>query len=197
MFGTFQEEEEEPVYGITKPFASWNPLWANFHYWFELGGIAAKTKNWGDKIKVFLKPPGWHPEDLGGFQAPPEIDIAKYKKFDEGAGVNAGPYAFVQFVIVLLISTVFIFFQKDMDIVQKAALGIFVLLSIVNLGAIFEQKNWVYMSEFFRFILTVAFAFLFRDFPVFNIILAASVVYAAASFIWFYSLNKQRVTTVA
>ena len=36
MFGTFQEEEEEPVYGITTPLASWNPVWANLHYWAEL-----------------------------------------------------------------------------------------------------------------------------------------------------------------
>ncbi len=197
MFGTFQEEEDEPVYGITKPLASWNPLWANFHYWFELFGIAAKTKKWPDKIKVFLKPPGWHPEELGGFQAPPEVDKSKYRKYDVGATTNAGAYAFFQFVFVLLLSTVFIFFQKDMNVAQKAALGVFVLLSIVNLGGIFEQKNWVYLSEFFRFIMTVGFAFLFKNFEVFNIILAVSVVYAAGSFIWFYSLNKQRATTVA
>ena len=36
LFGTYQAEEEEPVYGITKPLASWNPVWANFHYWGEL-----------------------------------------------------------------------------------------------------------------------------------------------------------------
>lgn len=198
MFGTFQEEEEEPVYGITKPLASWNPLWANFHYWFELAGVAAKTKKWSDKVKVFLKPPGWHPEELGGFQAPPEIDVKNYKKYDAGATTNAGAYTFFQFVFVLLLSTVFISFQKDMDVTQKIALGLFVLLSIVNLGAIFEQKNWVYLAEFFRFILAVGFTFLFRDFEVFNIILAVAVVYAAVSFIWFYSLNRRpQVTTAA
>ena len=29
LFGTFQEEEDEPVYGTVKPLASFNPLWAN------------------------------------------------------------------------------------------------------------------------------------------------------------------------
>ena len=33
LFGTFQEEEEEPVYGITKPLASWDPVTANFRTW--------------------------------------------------------------------------------------------------------------------------------------------------------------------
>ncbi|HTM99937.1 MAG TPA: sterol desaturase family protein, partial [Pedobacter sp.] len=36
MFGTFQKEEEEVYFGITTPLASWNPVWANFHYWVEL-----------------------------------------------------------------------------------------------------------------------------------------------------------------
>ena len=36
MFGTFQPEEEQPVYGITKPLQSWNPLWANLAAWVEL-----------------------------------------------------------------------------------------------------------------------------------------------------------------
>jgi sterol desaturase/sphingolipid hydroxylase (fatty acid hydroxylase superfamily) len=36
MFGTFQAEEEEPVFGLTKPLNSWNPLWANLHVWRDL-----------------------------------------------------------------------------------------------------------------------------------------------------------------
>lgn len=35
LFGSFQQEEEEPVYGITKPLADWNPVWANFHYYAD------------------------------------------------------------------------------------------------------------------------------------------------------------------
>src|SRR5690606_41132727 len=29
LFGTFQEEEERPIYGITTPVNSWNPVMAN------------------------------------------------------------------------------------------------------------------------------------------------------------------------
>ncbi len=32
LFGTFQREEEEPAYGVTRPLANWNPLWANVQY---------------------------------------------------------------------------------------------------------------------------------------------------------------------
>ena len=49
LFGTYQAEEEEPVYGITKPLASWNPLWANLHYWVELFELAFRTRSLGDR----------------------------------------------------------------------------------------------------------------------------------------------------
>jgi sterol desaturase/sphingolipid hydroxylase (fatty acid hydroxylase superfamily) len=36
IFGTFQEEEEQPIYGITKPVNSFNPVYLVFHAWGDL-----------------------------------------------------------------------------------------------------------------------------------------------------------------
>lgn len=36
IFGTFQEEEEQTIYGITKPVNSYNPITLNFHVWKEI-----------------------------------------------------------------------------------------------------------------------------------------------------------------
>jgi sterol desaturase/sphingolipid hydroxylase (fatty acid hydroxylase superfamily) len=73
LFGTFEREGEKVVYGITKPLASWNPIWANFHYWLELFHTARSTRKPIDKLRTFLKPPGWFPADQGGFQPPPTV----------------------------------------------------------------------------------------------------------------------------
>ena len=82
LFGTFQKEEEEVYYGITKPLASWNPFWANIHYWDDLVKTARQSPKISDKIKVFINPPGWFPDHLGGFQNAPEIDVTSYKKYN-------------------------------------------------------------------------------------------------------------------
>jgi sterol desaturase/sphingolipid hydroxylase (fatty acid hydroxylase superfamily) len=58
MFGTFQEEEEEPVYGVTKPLNSWNPLWANLQHFVEMIHLLKQVTGWKDKIKVLFMPPG-------------------------------------------------------------------------------------------------------------------------------------------
>ena len=36
MFGTFQAEEEQGVYGLTKPIKSYNPITLNFHEWKDI-----------------------------------------------------------------------------------------------------------------------------------------------------------------
>ncbi|NNF01066.1 MAG: sterol desaturase family protein, partial [Bacteroidia bacterium] len=36
MFGTFQPEEEQAIYGITKPVNSHNPVYLVFHAWMEM-----------------------------------------------------------------------------------------------------------------------------------------------------------------
>lgn len=36
IFGTFQEEQERPIYGITKPVNSFNPVYLVFHEWIDV-----------------------------------------------------------------------------------------------------------------------------------------------------------------
>jgi hypothetical protein len=73
LFGTFAREEDEPVYGITKPLASFNPLWANVHYWAEMWDVARRARRPLDRLRVLWMPPGWRPSDLGGPLGPTEV----------------------------------------------------------------------------------------------------------------------------
>ena len=80
LFGTFQREEEEPAYGVTRPLANWNPLWANVQYFGELVAVARRTRRWRDKLFIFLKGPGWRPADVP-FEKPPYMPI-EGRKYD-------------------------------------------------------------------------------------------------------------------
>ena len=82
LFGTFARGEDEPVYGITKPLASFNPLWANLHYWAEMWDVARRARRPLDRLRVLWMRPGWRPADLGGPLGPTEVDRASYVKFD-------------------------------------------------------------------------------------------------------------------
>lgn len=76
LFGSFEEERFEPVYGTVKPNDSWNAAWANVVGFAELAQVAWRTRRWRDKLWIWLAPPEWKPADLGGPVTVPEPDTA-------------------------------------------------------------------------------------------------------------------------
>lgn len=168
MFGTFQQEEEEVIYGITTPLRSWNPVWANFHYWKDLFTLSARSHSFKDKINAFIQPPGWQPRELGGFQHPKEIDVAHYHKFDTKVASWINLYAFVQFVFVLGLTSYFMFFSGNMfdegqefNLLKFSLIAIYILLAIYNMGALFENRTRAFWLEIVRNLLNIGLIGLF------------------------------------
>ncbi|MBO9445540.1 sterol desaturase family protein [Ruegeria sp. R14_0] len=62
MFGTFEEEKEEVVYGLVKPIDSVNPFVAFLHGFARLFKDVWNMPGLGNKLGVFFGPPGWQPE---------------------------------------------------------------------------------------------------------------------------------------
>ncbi|RYZ56563.1 MAG: sterol desaturase family protein, partial [Chitinophagaceae bacterium] len=59
LFGTFQAEEEQPTYGLTKNLGSFNPFTIAFKTWGELLQAARRSGSFKQGLNYFLKPPGW------------------------------------------------------------------------------------------------------------------------------------------
>jgi sterol desaturase/sphingolipid hydroxylase (fatty acid hydroxylase superfamily) len=59
IFGTFQEEQEQVVYGLTKNIDTHNPFGIATAEYEQIWKDLKKTKKWQDKISYLLKPPGW------------------------------------------------------------------------------------------------------------------------------------------
>ena len=66
LFGTFQKElpDVPPVYGITRPVRTWNPVKINFQHLWLLIKDAWRTKSWKDKLRIWFMPTGWRPADV-------------------------------------------------------------------------------------------------------------------------------------
>ncbi len=102
LFGTFEPEVEPPVYGITKPLGSWNPVWANLHVFVDIVKNVSRATRWSDKLRLVVGHPGWKPAELGPSEVPKPVSVATFQRFDPPV---AGPLkldAFVQFVSVVV-----------------------------------------------------------------------------------------------
>ena len=103
LFGTFIEEDdtEACVYGTRSPLRSWNPLWANLHVYRELALDSWRAASWGDKLRVWLKPPGWRPADVAARWPKPAFDIRAVQRFDPPLPSRAALAASALFVLLL------------------------------------------------------------------------------------------------
>jgi sterol desaturase/sphingolipid hydroxylase (fatty acid hydroxylase superfamily) len=88
LFGTFQQELDDvkPVYGVTRPVKTWNPVKINFIHLWLLIKDAWRTKNIKDKFRIWYMPTGWRPDDVKEKYPVDYIaDVYNYKKFDTPA----------------------------------------------------------------------------------------------------------------
>ncbi|MBX2963256.1 MAG: sterol desaturase family protein [Cyclobacteriaceae bacterium] len=193
MFGTFQEEEERPTYGITKPINSWNAVWANFSHYADMGEELKRIPNWGDKIKYLFKKPGWLPDYLGGYRAAPEVDKTTYTKYETPAPLSLNLYVLFQYVICLVGTALFLFNASKFTLGEKAIFTVVISVVVVNCGVLFEHKTWVVWSEWIRIILyPIALVLMTWYLALPTIYFAVAILYMIISVSWFYTITRQQ-----
>jgi sterol desaturase/sphingolipid hydroxylase (fatty acid hydroxylase superfamily) len=154
LFGTFAPEEEEPVYGITTPLASWNPVWANVHYWADLGQRARRATRAADKVRLFLKPPGWNPPELGGFVPAPEIGPTP-SKHTVSVPRRRQVYVLLQFAALLVLASAFLYRADAFAPAARAAVAAAIVASLFILGAMLDGRRWAVPAEVARVVVGV------------------------------------------
>ncbi len=147
LFGTFQVEEEEPVYGITTPLRSWNPLWANIHVFHDIARDAWRARSWRDRFMYIFGPPGWRPESEGGRVAPKEVDPATIEKFDPEIPPSLAWYGFAQFVVAIVASVALLNAADALPLHHTAAAGFWIAISLAGVAGVFEAAKWAVPIE--------------------------------------------------
>ncbi|MBL0744208.1 sterol desaturase family protein [Chryseolinea lacunae] len=192
MFGTFQAEEEKPIYGITKPINSWNPVFANVSHYVEMAHDLKRIPTAWDKVRYLFKKPGWLPESLGGQRAVPEVDRATYRKYDTPAPALLNYYVVFQYVLCLAGTALFLFNAGKFSLGQQAFIAALVSLVVVNAGVLFENRAWAKYAEWFRIVaypaLLASLCFLNGWSPWLYVVGGA---YCFISVTWFYGIQKK------
>jgi alkylglycerol monooxygenase len=104
-FGTYQEEMDsvKPVYGVTRPVRTWNPIKINFMHMWLLMKDAWRAQNWVDKFKVWFMPLGWRPADVAQKYPVYKIqDVYHFEKYSPQTTNALLVWSWFQMLMVLL-----------------------------------------------------------------------------------------------
>ena len=135
LFGTFKEEDPEipPVYGVKKPVRTWNPFIINYQHLFLLLSDTWRTKNWIDKIKLWVMPTGWRPRDVQE-NYPVKIieDVYSYKKYDPVTPNGLVTWSWIQLIIHNLLMY---YLLISIPSISPLGIGLFVVFLAVSIFA--------------------------------------------------------------
>jgi sterol desaturase/sphingolipid hydroxylase (fatty acid hydroxylase superfamily) len=157
IFGTFSEEKEKPVYGLTKPIKSHSFLWQHFHYPLELLYAMSKVKGLRAKCKIlFGRPDSIQPDGR---------DVLERRFLKKQTTLqptkNLSLYIVIQTCITLILLFTIVYFYPLLSQIQIAFTTLFILISVMNTGAILEQRAWIFYLECFRFNLLLVWIWIF------------------------------------
>lgn len=147
LFRTFQKEEEEPEYGITIPLNSWNPVWANLHFYRDMLKGFKLLKSPKDKFLLAFR----GPEYLGALLAQKPDEQTGTVKFRTKVPLNMQVYVFIQFIILSFGLVSYMNHFTELSVFYKLTMFALIVLSVLNCGAIMENKKWVNIVEILRF----------------------------------------------
>jgi hypothetical protein len=154
LFGSFQPEEEEPTYGLTKPLRSWNPLWANVHHYVDLAREGASAPTLSDRVELWLRGPGWKPEWLararGHDPRPTPLSHGAAGKYDRRPPATLVAYGVAQFLVAIGATLVLLWTTERSSWSERAILAAAVAWTVLDVGVLFDCRLWVVRSELLR-----------------------------------------------
>lgn len=155
-FGSYQEELSHvpPVYGITRPVRTWNPIKINFQHVWLLIKDAWRARNWKDKLKIWYMPTGWRPADVAEKYPVYKItDVYQFEKYDTRASTVLHMWSWTQLISILLfISYLFgnIAVINQMDSSYIYIYGGFAFLSIYAYTELMDRNPYALAWEIVR-----------------------------------------------
>ncbi|GAB2603486.1 sterol desaturase family protein [Spirosoma areae] len=188
LFGTFAPETEAPVYGLTKPLRSHSFLWQQFHFLLELAEATRRTPGLWAKIRLVFGRPDRVDGDIRDHLATrflPDSSPADSRQATPKTRFRG--YVTGQMAGVLVLLFALLLGEAYVPGLEQGLLAVFILLTLINCGAILEQRRWVLHLELARLVVLWAVLYAVTGSPIL-IILA----YIGGLSWWAYQSRIQR-----
>ncbi|UXI68022.1 sterol desaturase family protein [Tahibacter amnicola] len=160
LFGTFiEEDDKEPViYGTRAPLRRFDPIWANLEVYAALAFDAWHARRWRDKFLVWIKPPGWRPDDVAARFPKPGFDPHARAKYDPPTSPALRRYAFVQFALLMVAGMDFLARADGMSLGGSGLYAAWLVVSLVALTGLLENRRPWWLIETGRLVFAAVLA---------------------------------------
>jgi sterol desaturase/sphingolipid hydroxylase (fatty acid hydroxylase superfamily) len=152
LFGTFQPEEdavEETVYGLTHPIKSHSFIWQHFHYYLEMLYAIRKTSGFLKRLKIVFGSPDTLDQNIRPMLE--KIYLSDRRKVKGTLAYKQ--YVTIQFICIVLFIFAFSLFFPHLTTVDQFCGVLFTIVTLINCGALLEQRSWMFYLEHFRLLI--------------------------------------------
>ncbi len=166
LFGTFQEELDDvpPVYGVTRPVRTWNPIKINFQHFWLLLKDAWRTQSWWDKLRIWFMPTGWRPADVAEKYPVPTIkDPYNFEKYDTPASKTFVIWSWVQMFFCYFLLVYFFAYIAEIGSPNIFLYGAFVFLCVFAYTELMDRHKYAMYIEIAKSVIGLGLIYYFGD----------------------------------
>jgi sterol desaturase/sphingolipid hydroxylase (fatty acid hydroxylase superfamily) len=202
LFGTFQKELPgvEPVYGITRPVQTWNPIKINFHHLWLLMKDTWRTKSWKEKFILWFKRTGYRPADVTEKYPVYKIeDVYAFNKYAPTASVGLHAWSWIQLIVILLLISYLFGNIARIGSPNMFYYGGFIFISVYAFTELMDRNPYAIIWETFKNVLGIVIIYIQGNwfgantfFPWINYLLVGYFITSIVITGWFvYSHKKE------
>ncbi|MCV9931627.1 sterol desaturase family protein [Flavobacterium sp. LS1R47] len=206
LFGTFQEELESvpPVFGITRPANTWNPIRINFQHLALMISDAWRAENWKDKFTIWFKPTGWRPENFEEKYPVNKItDVYNYAKYGTDNSIKLVYWSITQVMITLLFVSYLFSNIAKIGFPNIFYYGFFIFITIYSYTELMDKNRFAILWESLRLVTVLAIILYFGDwfglnsvFPFGNIVVIGYHIISLLVTIYFVKVDFKNIKPV-
>ena len=202
LFGTFQAELENvpPVFGITRPARTWNPIRINFQHLWLLITDAWHAENWQDKFTIWFKPTGWRPENFEEkFPVPKITNVYDFEKYGVHSSTKLMYWSLFQAIITLVLISYMYNSIAIIGLPNVFMYGAFIFLTVYSYTELMDTRKISVFWESIRFAFGIGLIFNFGGwfgmdqlFPFASYVIVSYLVLSLIVTIYFVSSDFEK-----
>lgn len=206
FFGTFQAELDSvpPVFGITRPARTWNPIRINFQHLSLLISDAWHAEKWQDKFTIWFKPTGWRPENFEEKYPVTKIkNVYNFEKYSTQHSNKLMYWSLFQAIVTLLLISYLYNSIVLIGLPNVFIYGAFIFLTVYSYTELMDTRKISVFWESTRFVFGIGLLLYFGDwfgmnqfFSFASIIIASYLILSLVVTIYFVSTNFEKETLI-